>query len=196
MFIISKKEIFSVQDWIPIDYFLDNGIIKIKNNNYLKIIKIYPINYNLKSELEKNSILNSYKAFLKTINFDIQIIIQSNKEDLSKHINKIKNQCEREKGLNNYNIVNLSQKYINFINKKNKEKNSSSKNFYILIKSQNNLENNDSVIIQDLKDKYLKIKDNLSRCGNIVEEIKDKKEIEEIFFSFLNVKKYLNREVF
>ena len=188
----NKKEIFSVQDWIPIDYFLDNGIIKLKNNNYLKIIKIYQINNNLKSELEKNSILNSYKAFLKTCNFDIQIIIQSNKEDLSKHINKIKKQNEIE---NNFNIINLSQKYINFINKKNKEKNSSSKNFYILIKSQNNLENSESVIAQELKDKYLKIKDCLSRCGNIVEEIKNKKEIEEIFFSFLNVKKYLSKEV-
>ena len=188
----NKKELLSVQEWIPIDSFLDNGIIKLKNNNYLKIIKIYPINYNLKSELEKNSILNSYKAFLKTCNFDIKIIIQSNKEDLSKHINKIKKQNEIE---NNFNIINLSQKYINFINKKNKEKNSSSKNFYILIKSQNNLENSESVIAQELKDKYLKIKDCLSRCGNIVEEIKNKKEIEEIFFSFLNVKKYLSKEV-
>lgn len=188
----NKKELLSVQDWIPIDSFFDNGIIKLKNNNYLKIIKIYPINYNLKSELEKNSILNSYKAFLKTCTFDIQIIIQSNKEDLSKHINKIKKQNEKE---NNLDIINLSQKYINFINKKNKEKNSSSKNFYILIKSQNILENSEIVITQDLKDKYLKMKDSLSRCGNIVEEVKNKKEIEEIFFSFLNVKKYLNKEV-
>ncbi len=191
----NKKEIFSVQAWIPIDYFLENGIIKLKNNIYLKIIKIYPINYNLKSELEKNSILNSYKAFLKTINFDIQIIIQSNKEDLTKHINKIKKQNEKEKSLNNYNIVNLSHNYISFINKKNQEKNSSSKNFYILIKSQNNIDNSENIIIQDLKDKYLKIKDSLSRCGNIVEEIKNKKEIEKIFFSFFNVKKYLNKEV-
>ena len=191
----NKKEISSVQEWIQIECFLDNGIIKLKNNNYLKIIKIYPINYNLKSELEKKSILNSYKAFLKTINFDIQIIIQSNKEDLTKHINNIKKQNETEKSLNNYNITKLSEKYISFINKKNNEKNSSSKNFFILIKSPNNLENNKIVINQDLKDKYLKVKDSLSRCGNIVEEIKNKKELEEIFFSFLNVKKYLNKEV-
>ena len=192
----NKKEIFSVQNWIPIECFFDNGIVKLKNNQYIKIIKIYPINYQLKSELEKKSILNSYKAFLKTCNFDIQIIIQSNKEDLSKHILKIKEQNKKENKINNINIVNISKKYIDFINKKNKEKNSSSKNFYILIKSPINLENKEIVIIQDLKDKYLKIKDGLSRCGNIVEEIKDKKEIEEIYFSFLNVKKYLNKEVF
>ena len=191
----NKKENISVQEWIPIEQFFDNGIIKMKNNIFIKIIKIYPINYNLKSELEKKSILNSYKTFLKTCNFDIQILIQSNKENLSDHINKIRKQIKKEENLNNFNINNFSKKYIDFINKKNKEKNSSSKNFYILIKSQENIENQPKAIIQDLKDNYLKIKDSLSRCGNNVEEIKDIEELKDIFFSFFNVKKYLNKEV-
>lgn len=189
----NKKQIQSVQNWIPIDAFFNNGIVKIKNNKYLKIIKIIPINYSLKSELEKKSILNSYKVFLKTCNFNIQIIIQSNKEDLSKHIKNINNQIKKEKQKNN-NIVNYSKKYIDFINKKNKEKNSSSKNFYILIDSQNNLENKENLIIQDLNDKYLKIKDNLIRCGNKVEEIKQKEELIKIYFSFFNVKKCLEKK--
>lgn len=189
----NKKQIQSVQNWIPIDAFFNNGIVKTKNNKYLKIIKIIPINYSLKSELEKKSILNSYKVFLKTCNFNIQIIIKSNKEDLSKHIKNINNQIKKEKQKNN-NIVNYSKKYIDFINKKNKEKNSSSKNFYILIDSQNNLENKENLIIQDLNDKYLKIKDNLIRCGNKVEEIKQKEELIKIYFSFFNVKKYLEKK--
>ena len=191
----NKKENISVQEWITIEQFFDNGIIKMKNNIFIKIIKIYPINYNLKSELEKKSILNSYKTFLKTCNFDIQILIQSNKENLSDHINKIRKQIKKEENLNNFNINNFSKKYIDFINKKNKEKNSSSKNFYILIKSQENIENQPKAIIQDLKDNYLKIKDSLSRCGNNVEEIKDIEELKDIYFSFFNVKKYLNKEV-
>ena len=191
----NKKENISVQEWIPIEQFLNNGIIKMKNNIFIKIIKIYPINYNLKSELEKKSILNSYKTFLKTCNFDIQILIQSNKENLSDHINKIRKQIKKEENLNNFNIKNFSKKYIDFINKKNKEKNSSSKNFYILIKSQENIENQPKAIIQDLKDNYLKIKDSLSRCGNNVEEIKDIEDLKDIYFSFFNVKKYLNKEV-
>lgn len=191
----NKKENISVQEWIYVEQFFDNGIIKMKNNIFIKIIKIYPINYNLKSELEKKSILNSYKTFLKTCNFDIQILIQSNKENLSDHINKIRKQMKKEENLNNFNINNFSKKYIDFINKKNKEKNSSSKNFYILIKSQENIENQPKAIIQDLKDNYLKIKDSLSRCGNNVEEIKDIEELKDIYFSFFNVKKYLNKEV-
>lgn len=88
---------YSVQEWLPFQKILNNGIIKIENNLYIKIIEIVPINFNLKSELEKEAILNSYKIFLKTCNFDIQILIQSNKEDLSKHISKINSQKNIEK---------------------------------------------------------------------------------------------------
>ena len=65
---------------MPIDYILENGIIKLKNNKYIKILKIIPINYNLKSDLEKAAILNSYKTFLKTCPFQMQILIQSSKD--------------------------------------------------------------------------------------------------------------------
>ena len=37
---------------------MENGIIELKNKKFIKIIKIIPINYNLKSDLEKKAILN------------------------------------------------------------------------------------------------------------------------------------------
>ena len=40
-------------------------------------------------EAHKEAILNSYKIFLKTCDFNIQILIQSKKENLSKHFFKI-----------------------------------------------------------------------------------------------------------
>ena len=114
---INKKN--TVQRWLPFEKIMENGVIKLKNNSYVKILKISPINFNLKSNLEKESILNSYKIFLKTCNFDIQILIQSNKEDLTKHILKIEknNLNEKEK------IKNITKKYnkkIQEINQKRK----------------------------------------------------------------------------
>ena len=82
---LKNNQLKSIQEWIPIEEIFENGIIKIKKNNYIKIIKIIPINFNLKSNLEKEAILNSYKMFLKTCDFDIQILVQSKKEDLSRH---------------------------------------------------------------------------------------------------------------
>ena len=120
----------------------------------------------MKTQLEKEAILNSYKIFLKTCGFDMQILIQSKKEDLSEHI-----------------------KYIEFIKEKNNKNKSASKNIYLIIK--NNFENLEENIIQDLNEKYFKIKECLTRCGNTVLEC-NKEETKNILFSFFNLRKFLD----
>jgi len=189
---VKNNELKTIQEWIPIEEILENGIVKLKKNNYIKIIKIIPINFNLKSNLEKEAILNSYKIFLNTCDFDIQILIQSKKEDLSKHFSIIKNNLKNKNNENNL-LNNYLINYINFIQKINNEKKSSSKNFFIIIKENKNLESeaSEEIIIQNLNDKYFKIKDALSRCGNKVFE-NSKEEIIDILFSFLN-KKEINK---
>lgn len=182
----------STQDWIPIEKILNNGIIKTKNK-YIKILKVTPINYNLKSDLEKQAILNSYKIFLKTCNFDIQILIQSSKENLEKNIFNIQKNIQKKE--NKY-LEKISENYIEYINKINSIKKSSSKNFYIIIskKISREQEYNESfeIIKNDLKEKYFKIKECLSRCGNSVFEINTKDENLKIINSFLNTRKEIN----
>ena len=179
------KRIKSIQKWISIEKILDKGIIKLKKNKYIKILRVIPINYNLKTQLEKESILNSYKVFLKTCNFDIQILIQSKKEDLSNHMENIQKISQITK---NNILKKYSEEYIKFIKEKNDRNKSASKNIYLII--MNNSENLEENIIQDLNEKYFKIKDCLSRCGNIVLECK-KEETKNILFSFFNLKKFL-----
>lgn len=188
---MSFEQINSVQSWLPYNKILDYGILELKDSSYVKILKVYPINYNLKSEFEKKAILNSYENFFKGFNKNIQILIQSKKEDLSKHISNINNQKINE----NKNILEYSNKYIEFIKTLNQEKKSSSKNFYIILKYKNNdkeLEEIEELATEDLNDKYFKIKDCLSRCGNIILDINNKKESKNILFSFLNSRKYLD----
>ena len=165
----------------------------MKNNKYLKIIKIKPINFHLKSDLEKDAILNSYKIFLKTCNFNFQILIQSNKEDLSQHFSQINNNLDLEEK----NIQEISKKYIDYIKELNNNKKSSSKNYYIIISYEN--KNNEIIDIisyatEDLNNKYFKIKECLSRCGNIANDILEKEEINNILFSFLNTRIYFNKK--
>lgn len=173
-----KRKIKSIQEWLPFEEILQKGVIRLRNNKFVKIIQVIPINYNLKSELEKEAILNSYKTFFKTCNFDIQILIQSNKEDLSKHILKIKQQMEKE----NQNIKKISEKYVQYIQKRNYEQKSTSKKFFILIKNSNYAEK--ETTIEELNEKYFKIKEGLSRCGNQVIEIEKKEELKKIIYSF------------
>ena len=116
----------------------------------------------------------------------MQILIQSKKEDLSNHIENIQDISQKEK---NKIIKKYSEEYIKFIKEKNNKNKSASKNIYLIIK--NNSDNLEENIIQELNEKYFKIKDCLIRCGNIVQEC-NKEEIKNILFSFFNLKKFLD----
>ena len=184
---------YSVQEWLPYEKIFDNGIIKLKNNSYIKIIKIKPINYNLKSNLEKEAILNSYKIFLKTCKFNIQILIQSNKENLTSLFSNLEKINKKE----NETIKNIKNNYLQYLDEINKKRKSSSKNFYIIIK-ENNIkkekinEEKEKYIFDKINENYFKIKECLSRCGNFCQDISSKEETEQILFSFLNSRKDLN----
>lgn len=175
------KNLISIQEWLPFSKIFKKGVIKLKDESYIKILKINPINYSLKSEIEKEAILNSYKIFLKTCNFNIQIIIQSDKQDLDQIISKIKNKIKNEK---EEKLKKISEKYINYIKEINYNKKSTAKKFFIIIKINN--KKDEENIQQELSEKYIKIKENLERCGNRVEEIETLEETREVLFSFYN----------
>ncbi len=194
--VYNKKEVKkikekSTQSWIPLEKIFDNGIMKT-NKQYLKMLKVTPINYNLKSDLEKQAILNSYKIFLKTCNFDIQILIQSSKENLEKSTFNIQKNIQKKE--NKY-LEKIAENYIEYINQINASKKSSSKNFFIIISKKilKEQEYNESfeIIKNDLKEKYFKIKECLSRCGNSVFDVNTKEESLKIINSFFNTRKEL-----
>lgn len=173
------EQIRTVQSWLPIEKILDKGIIKMKDSSYIKIIKVNPINYNLKSELEKEAVLNSYKNLFKSSYFNLQILIQSKKEDLSQNIKLLRK--------NNFHEE-IREKYIEYIENLNRIKKSSCKNFYLIIKNSTS-EKDEKIKIENLQNQYFKIKDSLSRCGNLVSEYTNEEQINEILFSFLNSNK-------
>ena len=181
-----EEKIITTQEWIPIDKIFENGILKLKNKNYIKIIKVSPINFNLKSNLEKEAILNSYKIFLKTCNFDIQILIQSSKEDLNKNIENIKQNLKKE---NKVYLNEIANDYFVFLQKYNSIKNSSTKNFFIVISD--NSEDSEDNIFQTLNEKYFKIKECLFRCGNMVQDFSSKEEVKQLLNVFFNSRIYL-----
>ena len=159
------EQIRAVQDFLQFESILDSGIIKMKDYSYVLIVEVKPINYNLKSELEKSNILNSYKMLFQNYNLNLQILIRTKKEDIKKHITMIKN-------LNLY--PSLTEQYISFITSLNSNEKSSEKVFFISIKSTSQ---------DELKSNYIKIKEGLLRCGNIVSKL-TKEEVESIFSNF------------
>lgn len=182
-----EKKNKSVQNWLGINKILENGIIELDNGDYVKITKVLPINLLMKTEFEKESILQGYKTLLKTCNFNIQILIQNKKEDLSNNIKLVK---EKSKEENNENINDIREKYIKYIKNINLNTESSSKNFFLIIKKEKSEVMDEEIIIEELNVKFNKIRECLKRCGNEVEEV-SKRNSKEIIYSFFNTRKFL-----
>lgn len=115
------------------------------------------------------------------------------KKIFQKNFNILKLISQKEK---NNKIKEIIENYIKFIEIKNEETKSSSKNFYIIVKYDLNevkkemADNyvNESIAINFLNECFFKIKESLSRCGNVVYDINSKKESKEILNSFFNPK--------
>lgn len=171
-----------MQDWLPYDKVLENGII-ISKNKFIKILKINPISYELKSDFEKKAILDSYKLFLRTCNFDIQILIQSKKENILNSIENINLD-------NNENVNFVKKEYISYIKSLNLNSKMSSKNFFILISIPKENIKKEKINIENIKNKFIdrifKINDTLSKCGNRILEISEKREVINILDTFIN----------
>ena len=124
-----------------------------------------------------------YKLIMKnSIEEKIQKL-QEQKQDLSNHIIKIINSQKKESQI----IKNISNKYLENIEKIKLISKSDSKQFFIII-NQPQENNKEEICIDQLNEKYLKIKEGLLRCGNIVTNVNNEKETKEIIrnYIFLN----------
>ena len=131
----------------------------------LNVLKVEPINFNLKTKTEQKNILESYRFLLKQCDFNFQIYIQTQKVNIEKHIKEIKKCVEFES-----EIEDMATDYINFINDIVDSKGNISRKFYIVYESKEN--NRRDLIIQEC----------LKSCGNVVYKC-EKNEILKLFNS-------------
>ena len=168
-----KEEADSFQKWLKIEKIAEDSII-LSNRRVVKLLKISPINFQLKSQLEQKAILKSYQSFLKNLNSEIQIVIMSRNTDVSQHLEEIlKNTKE------NPRLKEMSEDYIQLVKRVITEKGTITKEFYLVIPALQNIEN-----------EILKISEYLGQCGNMVEVCK-REEIIVLLKNFLN-KRYRN----
>lgn len=172
----------TTQDFFEIKSIYPNGIIETYQNELIKIIEVSPISFNLKIDIEKEAILNNYRSFLRTCDFDMQIIIKTEKQNIEKYIKQIKLNLNQDKE----NIKIYSEKYIEFLKNLCSVKKISHKQYYIIVKVKNIKGNQKNEIIQELNEKFYMIKELLVRCGNNCNEIKNRNDLIKIFKSYFD----------
>jgi type IV secretory pathway VirB4 component len=119
----------TTQDFVPIKE-VKNGVVILKDGGMRGILMASSLNFALKSVDEQNSIIYQFQNFLNSLDFSIQIFVQSKRLDIRPYIALLENRYKEQMG----DLMKIqTREYIEFI--KNFTDNSSimTKSFFIVI---------------------------------------------------------------
>lgn len=83
-----KKSRPSSQAHLPIAEIKD-GVVVLKDGTLRKVLMTSSINFALKSEDEQNALISSYVSFLNSLDFPLQIVIQSRQLQIKPYLAKL-----------------------------------------------------------------------------------------------------------
>jgi hypothetical protein len=119
----------STQAFVPIKEVRD-GIIVEKDGGMRAILLCSSLNFALKSEDEKNAILMQFQSFLNSLDFSVQIVIQSRKLDIRPYVALLEEQ-ERNQTISLMKVQ--TREYIEFIRSFTESTNIMTKNFFAVV---------------------------------------------------------------
>ncbi|HLP43653.1 MAG TPA: hypothetical protein VK145_00025 [Candidatus Nanoarchaeia archaeon] len=119
----------ATQEYVPIKEVRD-GIVVLKDGTLRGLVLTSSINFSLKSEDERQAIIYQFQDFLNSLDFSIQIFIQSRKLDIRPYIALMEQQ---EKKQTNELMKIQTKEYIEFIKSFTKNTNIMTKHFFIVI---------------------------------------------------------------
>lgn len=119
----------STQEHLPIEDVID-GIVIMKDGSCSTVLSVSSVNFDLLSEPEQSALVFAYGGIINSLNFPIQIIIQSHAKDVSSYLKNLQNM--QDKQLNPQLKERINQ-YRKFIEETVKKSDVLSKSFYIAI---------------------------------------------------------------
>ncbi len=119
----------STQKFVPVKDVRENVVV-LKNGQLCMILLASSINFALKSEDEQRAILAQFQSFLNTLDFSMQIYVQSRRLNIEPYIAQL-----QERETEQYNDLMRIQlrEYIDFIRQFTKEVDVMTKNFFVVI---------------------------------------------------------------
>jgi hypothetical protein len=119
----------STQDYLDIDE-IKADVIILKNGGMRAVVMCSSVNFGLKSTEEQEAIVAAYQQFLNSLDFPIQIVINSRSMDLSDYLNFIDERYREQK--NDLLKIQIAE-YKDFIKELVKVSDVMSKHFYVVI---------------------------------------------------------------
>lgn len=181
---LSKPKVGSARTQIDI-LDVSEDLIHLKNNRYRLVLKVSSINFELKSEDEKDIILSCYESFLNSVDFPIQILIRTRTLDIDEYLDLIKQKEQKE---TNTAYKTQLKNHRNFVKSLIKNNKILTKNFYIIIPFDSPTNDDINLIREQINVRADIIEKNLARLS-INSKVLKPLEIIDLFYSFYNPQK-------
>jgi hypothetical protein len=111
-------------------YDITNDIVILKNGSASVILTVNAMNFGLLAEQEQDSVIYAYAGLLNSINYPIQILIQSQTKDASSYLKLLD---EREKKTKDKLKQAWIRRYSKFVSDLIRERNVLDKKFFVVI---------------------------------------------------------------
>ena len=125
----NKPRQASTQQFVPVRDIRD-GVVVLKNGQMNMVLLASSINFALKSLDEQAAILKQFQSFLNTIDFSLQIYVQSRRLDIKPYLEIL---AEREPDQYNDLMRIQLREYMQFVKTFTSEVDIMSKNFFVVV---------------------------------------------------------------
>lgn len=109
---------------------ITDDIILTKEGGAALVLETSALNFSLLSEREQEAMIFAYAALLNSLTFPIQIVVHSQKKDISAYLFFLKKQQE---GIANPKLKNMMSSYRTFVANVVKKRNVLEKQFFVVI---------------------------------------------------------------
>lgn len=124
-----RKTDVSAQNFVPIRDIRD-GVVLLKNGQMCQVLLASSINFALKSIDEQRAILQQFQSFLNTLDFSLQIYVQSRQLNIEPYLELLRQQESNQD--NDLMRIQLRE-YIDFVRTFIAEVDVMSKSFFIVV---------------------------------------------------------------
>ncbi len=195
----------SSQEFVPIKE-VRNGIIVLKDGGFRAIVLATSVNLSLKSEDEQRATIMQFQNFLNTLDFPIQISVQSRRLNINPYLTTLENRMK----VQTEPLLRLQTKeYIDFIRNFTEQVSIMTKSFFIIIpysqtslKSETNIlssffrrKNKEETMLAEkidfeekrsqLEQRVAVIQQGIARCGIKSAQL-GSEEVVEVFYKVFN----------
>lgn len=119
----------ATQEFVPIQEVRD-GVVIIKDGSLRAVLLTSSLNFSLKSDDERNAIILQFQDFLNSLDFEIQISIQSRRLDIRPYLALLEDRYKEQ--VNDLMKI-QTREYIEFVRKFTESTNIMTKSFFVVV---------------------------------------------------------------